>query len=272
MVRIVTDSGCDLPRDIINEYDIKVAPLTVTVSGKSYVETDLSPKEFWKMMKESKELPKTSQPSPGIFAKLFQKITDAGDEPFCITLSSKLSGSYQSATLGNQISGGKATVFDSLAASIAQGIQVLKAARLAAVGKRVDEILQILIKHRDSMKIIIPLYTLENIVKGGRMSKFQGALAKFLNIKVILQGVNGEVKFLKKVRGLNKFKEAVLEIIDGITTNADQIFGISHMDNEEDAEYFKKEMQKRCNAEVLITEMGPTIATYAGLKGMVMSL
>ncbi|OAA29936.1 fatty acid-binding protein DegV [Kosmotoga arenicorallina S304] len=273
MIKLVTDSSCDLPEKLVKEYDIRVIPLSVEIDGKRYTEgKDITPEEYWHRMQTAKALPKTSQPPPAMFADAFKEIIDEGNEPLCITISSKLSGTFQSALVGNDMSGNKAVVFDSLAGSLSHGIQVLMAARLAQSGKKMHEILKALEKYRESVKIIIPLDTLENIVKGGRLSRVQGTVAKLLNIKVILQGVKGEVKMLKKVRGTKRFREAILEIINNLTPEPGRIFGITHVDNLKDALFFKEAIEKRFKSEVIVNAMGPIMATYAGLKGMILAL
>ena len=272
MIKIITDSSCDLPKEIVREYGIEVVPLSVEIDGKRYIEgKDITPEEYWQKMQKAKTLPKTSQPPPAMFADVFKKIIDEGNEPLCITISSKLSGTYQSALVGNDISGNKAVVFDSLAGSLSHGIQVLMAARLSQAGKKMNEILKELERYRKSVKIIIPLDTLENIVKGGRLSRVQGTVAKLLNIKVILHGVEGEVKMLKKVRGMKRFREAILEIINNLNPEPGRIFGITHVDNLEDA-LFISEALKRFGSEVIVNSMGLVMATYAGMKGMILAL
>ncbi|WP_290668266.1 DegV family protein [Kosmotoga sp.] len=272
LIKIITDSSCDLPKEIVREYGIEVVPLSVEIDGKRYIEgKDITPEEYWQKMQKAKTLPKTSQPPPAMFADVFKKIIDEGNEPLCITISSKLSGTYQSALVGNDISGNKAVVFDSLAGSLSHGIQVLMAARLSQAGKKMNEILKELERYRKSVKIIIPLNTLENIVKGGRLSRVQGTVAKLLNIKVILHGVEGEVKMLKKVRGTKRFREAILEIINNLNPEPGRIFGITHVDNLEDA-LFISEALKRFGSEVIVNSMGLVMATYAGMKGMILAL
>jgi len=249
LIKIITDSSCDLPKEIVREYGIEVVPLSVEIDGKRYIEgKDITPEEYWQKMQKAKTLPKTSQPPPAMFADVFKKIIDEGNEPLCITISS-----------------------DSLAGSLSHGIQVLMAARLSQAGKKMNEILKELERYRKSVKIIIPLNTLENIVKGGRLSRVQGTVAKLLNIKVILHGVEGEVKMLKKVRGTKRFREAILEIINNLNPEPGRIFGITHVDNLEDA-LFISEALKRFGSEVIVNSMGPVMATYAGMKGMILAL
>jgi len=274
MVKVVTDSSCDLPLELIESNGITFVPMNVVIDGRSYKEDiDITPREFWKLMSESKTLPKTSQPSPGEFADIFNSIQSEGHTPLCITISSKLSGTCQSAQVGAQLSGNRAIVFDSLAGSLSHGIQVIIASRMALQGKSVEEILHTIEEYRKNVRIIIPLLTLENIIKGGRLSKFQGSLANILNIRIILHGVEGEVKLYKKLRGANRFRQAIIDLIDEASREGKRLFGITHVDNPKDAGYFADEIKKRIpEAEVIIGTMGPTIATYAGIGGLILAL
>lgn len=274
MIKIVTDSSCDLPEKMMKEYDIKVVPLNIEIEGKPYKENvDITAEEFWIKMKTLSKLSKTSQPSPGQFAETFKEIQADGDDPFCITISSKLSGTYQSAVIGGGLSKDKAVVFDSLAGSLAHGVQVLKAARMAKEGKTIPEIIETLKQHVNSMKIIVSLNTLENIVKGGRISKIQGGIARILNMKVLLHAVNGELKILKKMRGAKRLRQNILEMIaQAGTSGTSRIFGITHVDNQSEADFYKEEIMKMFNPpEIIITPMSPVIANYAGPGGMLIT-
>jgi DegV family protein with EDD domain len=213
LIQIITDSAADLPPKIINKYNIHVVPLTVNIDGNEYIDgVDLSPQEFYKKMAAAKNLPKTSQPPVAAFSKMFRNLTSKG-ELLCINISSKLSGTYQTACLAKGISGVDVTVFDSWAATLGQGLQVIKAARLAEKGLSCTEIINKLTQYRNNMNILILLDTLENIVKGGRLSKFQGTLAKLLNIKVLLTGVEGAVVMSERMHGKKKALQRVMDII-----------------------------------------------------------
>lgn len=118
MIKIVTDSAADLPKELIEKYNINVVPLTVKIDGVEYREgIDLSNEEFQTKMLNSKELPKTSQPSPAIFSNIFQKLSQDG-HVLCLTLSSKLSGTFQSANIAKSICELEVEVFDTLAGSL----------------------------------------------------------------------------------------------------------------------------------------------------------
>lgn len=274
MLRIITDSSSDLPAELIAKYGIAVVPLQVTVDGREYTEgVDITPWEFYQKMFASAALPKTSQPAPTAFAKTFEKLSASGEELLCLTISSKLSGTYQSACVGNTMSGNRAVVFDTLAGSLGHGLQVLKAAELAALGHSVEEIIRKLQVYRSEMNILILLDTLENIVKGGRLSKFQGSLAKILNIKVLLEGVEGAVELKEKIRGRRRFFERVIEVIgEKRSSFSDRVFGITHVDNLAEAESLREKIMEKYNPkDVIINTMGSTMGTYAGKNGIIVS-
>lgn len=274
MLRVVTDSSSDLPEELIKKHRIEVVPLKVNVGGKEYIEgVDISPPEFYQRMFAAKVLPKTSQPAPADFARTFSKLSAQGDSILCLTISSKLSGTYQSACTGNTLSGNKAVIFDTLAGSLGHGLQILKVTELAAKGYSLDEIVRELEVYRKEMTILILLDTLENIVKGGRLGKFQGSLAKVLNIKVLLEGVEGAVELRTKVRGRKRFLRKALEVIGQRRSDfADRTFGITHVDNLEDAKFLKEAiLEKYQPKDVIINTMGATMATYAGRNGMIVS-
>lgn len=274
MLQLVADSSCDLSEELIKKHNIHIVPLEVRIDGESYRERiDITPQEFYKKMALSKDLPKTSQPTPAAFAEIFKELSKSGPV-LCITISSGLSGTYQSACMGKEMCGGNITIFDSLAGSLGHGLQLLKAAELAESGHTLDEIVCELNKYRSKRKILILLNTLDNIVKGGRLSKFQGYIGKLLNIKVLLYAdKEGKVILQEKVRGKKKFMETVLNEIIRLCPDIHLTdFGITHFNNPEDTAYFKKELTEKHHAhKVLINEMGCTMATYAGEGGMIVS-
>ena len=148
MIQVITDSAADLPAEIVEKHNITVVPLTVYIDGKEYADgIDISTKEFYEKMAKTKELPKTSQPSAASFIKVFKEL-EAKGELLCINISSKLSGTYQTACLARKLSGVNVAVFDSWAATLGQGLQVIKAALLAEKGMSRDHIIQILTEYK----------------------------------------------------------------------------------------------------------------------------
>lgn len=273
MVRLITDSSADLPEELLKKYHIAVVPLNIYIQDKEFQEGEnITSKEFFHKMFSSDKLPKTSQPSPLAFANVFKQFSK-DDEILCLTISSGLSGTYQSACVGKSMCDLSVTVFDTLAGSLGHGILVLKAAELAEKGLTVNEIVNKLNSYKKSMNILILLDTLENIVKGGRLSRFQGSIAKILNLKILLEGVNGKVVLMEKIRGKKKFLNRVLDVIDERKKDfSNTIFGITHVDNLSDVEFIKNEIIKRFHPkDIIINDMGATMSTYAGKGGMIIS-
>lgn len=273
MIQLITDSSADLPKELIDRYNIVVVPLTITIDGKDYLEgVDITPQEFFEKMSQSKELPKTSQPSPAAFAETFKNLSKNGDI-LCLTISSGLSGTYSSACMGRDMAEVNVTVFDTLAGSLGHGLQLIEAAKLIEKNCSMEEILDHLEDFRRNQNIFILLDTLENIVKGGRLSKFQGALTKVLDIKVLLEGIEGKVEIKDKIRGKKRFLKKALDTIGERKSDfSDTVFGITHINNLADAEYLKDQIMERYHPkDVIINYMGATMGTYAGDGGMIIS-
>lgn len=274
MIQIITDSSADIPKDLLEKYSIHMVPLTICVNGKEYREGfDITPQEFYKEMFASTDLPKTSQPTPARFAQLFSELSGQG-KILCFTVSSKLSGSFGSANLGKELSGNsEVVVFDTEAGSIGHGLQVLKAAEMVQAGYTMDKILSQLTQYRREMKFLILLDTLENIVKGGRLSRLQGSLAKLLNIKAILHNVEGSAEILEKVRGHQKSLQRVVKLVgERCNDYSNRVIGITHVDNLSDAQFLAHELDKLYHPKaIIIHEMGSTIATYAGKSGLIVA-
>ena len=276
MIQIITDSGADLPQNIIKKYNIHVVPLTVNIDGKEYFDgINITSHEFYEKMAAAKTLPKTSQPPAATFVRVFKSLASRG-ELLCINMSSKLSGTYQTACLAREMAGIDVAVFDSWAATLRQGLQVIKAAMLAEKGLSRTEIINKLTAYRNNMTIYVLLGTLENIVKWGRLSKFKGSLARILNIRILLTGVEGSVVMLEKIHGKKKTLQRILErmndTLQGAKDLSTRYFSIAHCDNPKDAELLKNAMMENFQpCDVIVNDMGSTIATYAGQGGMVIS-
>lgn len=278
MINIVTDSSCDLSEEYIKKHNIRVVPLYVRFGDEEYLDgVDITPQEFYEKMYKFPKLPKTAQPSPAAFLKAFKESAEEGAKTLCITLTSRLSGTFQSANIAKNMSGlgDDVAVFDSLSATGGINLQIMQAVEMIKEGLNLDEIVEKLKKYRDEeMTMVALLNTLENVVKGGRLSKFQGAIGNFLNIKVILDIVDGTVVVAEKLRGKKQLFERSLEkIAERVSDFSKRVFFINHVDNWEDAEFLKQEIIDRFNPkDVILGYMGPTISTYAGKGGIVISL
>lgn len=270
-MQIITDSASDIPKELIEEYDILVVPLNIEIDEKNYIDgVEISHYEFYEKMAASHDIPKTSQPSPQSFIDAFKEGLHKYGEILSIHLSSKLSGTYDGAMLAKRIVGGNIEVFDTLSGSLGIGLQVLKAAQLAKQGLKIDNIIEKLKEYRDEMKVIVYLEDLENAVKGGRVTKTKEVIANLLNLKPIVHVEEGYVKVLKTVRGKKKAIRSLLTMMEEKNINfKERIVGITHCDSLEEALKLKEEIIKKFNpAEVMVTTMGPVIGTHAGIGGL----
>lgn len=275
MIHIVSDSSCDLPDEYLAAHHIPIVPLTIIFPDAEYREKiDIAPEEFYKKMTSSNTLPKTTQPSPAAFLKVFEETASPGDEILCITISSKLSGTFQSANVAKTMTSIPVTVFDSLAASSGHALQVMKAVDMRDKGCSMAEIVDAISEFRRHMTIFVYLQTLENIVKGGRITRFQGTVASIMNIKLICEGIEGEVVPLEKVRGNKRAVERLISLIGerGNGNLSNTTVCITHAQNLQDAELIKTEIINRYNCQnVLIYPVGPTIGAYTGIGGLVIT-
>lgn len=270
-MKIVTDSSCDLPKNLIDKYNIDVIPLKIEIDGKDYTDgVDLNHEEFFTKMKISPSLPKTSQPSPQSFFDSFKNGVEDYKEVLSIHLSSKLSATFDAANVAKEKFDGDIETFDTLSGSIGVGLQVLKACELAKEGVSKSVLLERLREYRDQMNIVVYLETLENAVKGGRVSKPKEFVANLFNLKPIVHVDKGYVKILKTLRGKKRGVRTLIDEMENKNIDfKDRIIGITHCDCLDDALALRDEIiEKFSPKEVLLTTMGPVIGTHAGPGGL----
>ena len=199
-VKIIVDSTSDLTPEVAQQ--VKIVPLTIHFGEKQYVSgVDIDSKKFYEMLVESDVLPTTSQPTPYAFSQVFQEVVDAGDTAVCLTVSSKLSGTYQSATIAAEEFPGKIFVVDTLTVAIGGGILAEYALQLANSGMTAEEIAQDVLAQRQKVRVLALVDTLEYLKKGGRISSTVAFAGGLLNIKPVISVTDGEVKMMGKARG-----------------------------------------------------------------------
>ncbi len=194
-IRVVADSGCDLPEDVVTEQHITIVPLTVRFGEEEYA--DIGVKEFWEKCRQSPALPETAAPSPGAFATTFRQLAAQGaDGVVCINLSSRLSATIQSAQAAAREVADviPVRVIDSLSVSLGQGLQIIAAARLAEAGRGLDEVADGTSAMVTRMRVFAVLDTLENLKKGGRIGGAQALVGSLLSIKPVIQVKEGAVE------------------------------------------------------------------------------
>lgn len=280
-LRVITDTSCDLPDKELEQYDIEMIPLKVTFdNGETFLDRfELVPANFVKKMKLSKKLPKTSAPDPHTFMEYFEKGLREMGEVLFVSLSSGLSSTYQTAQLAcNMLGSEKVKVFDTLSASLGTGIMAIKAAHMSAQGLSLDVIIDRLTRMRSSREVIFTLDTLENVVKGGRLTRAEGLAGTLLHIKPILRGTDqGVPVVIEKVKGRKGAMRRLVSLLGevaGTSLKKDKLIGVSHVNCEQDAIDLSKEIIKAYNPvnQIIISEMSATIGTYAGEGGLMINV
>ncbi|PWG00812.1 DegV family protein [Levilactobacillus bambusae] len=267
-IKIVTDSSAGLTDEEVKENNITIVPLTVMVDGTIYVEREsITNDEFITKMETAKALPKTSQPSLGAFVETFDRLGEDGSSVICIDMLEAISGTVHAAEQAATLSKTDVTVIDSQTTDRALAFQVLEAAKLANEGADKQTIIDAVAKVRDHTKLYMGIVNLDNIVKGGRLSKAAGAITSLLNIKIVLEVTDGELKIRSKGRGMKNIKKYFDKVIDQMahTPNIRQI-GISHADGLDSANKLAERLAPLFpNVNILVRETVPIIATYAGV-------
>ena len=213
-VKIICDSAADITSAFAKENDIKIIPLKTIIDGREYLDgVELSPEEFYKLQKETKDFPTTSQISPAEFADAYREVTEGGDEAIVITISSGLSGTYQSATIAEAEYEGKVFVVDSLNVAIGEQLLVHLALRLKDEGISAAEIANRLNSTREKIRLLASFDTLEYLFRGGRLSRTSAVAGAMLNIKPIFTIENGKLEIVAKARGNKGRNSAMNDIV-----------------------------------------------------------
>lgn len=266
-IKIVTDSTMDMPQEMIEQLGIVVVPLAITINGETYFDrVNLEPVEFIEMMENSKELPKSSQPSAGAFLEVYDQLGQEGYEVLSIHMTGKMSGTVRSAESAAQMTDTKVTVLDSKFISKALAFQVKEAAEMANQGKNMAEILDRLETVRDHTKLYIMVDTLENMVKGGRIGKGKAFIGSLLNIKPIASLEGAEYNPVAKVRSHSQVvKFMAKQFAEDVKGKTIRSVGIVHAEAQELSKKLKDSIYELTGfQDVEIEYTGPAISTHTG--------
>jgi len=272
-VGIVTDSTNCLPAELIEEYDIRVAPYHLIMDGEDYRDQiDITPAKFWRMFKDLKELPTTSAVSPGDYADIFTELAKSTDSIVCVIISRALSAAYKSAEIARETVMAEhpnlnIELIDSKNSVGALGFVVLEAARAAQAGKSLADVVKIAQDLVPRVKFISAFETLKYLIRGGRAPK-TAVIGEVLGIKPIIGIVKptGLVDSLGKPRGKRK---AMLKLVDLVKDHADTDkplhVMVHYTDCIEDGEELKEIVISRYNcAELYMTDLTPVMTTHTG--------
>ncbi|TYS63567.1 DegV family protein [Sutcliffiella horikoshii] len=266
-VKIVTDSTVDIEQSIIEELNIEIVPLSITIDGESYIDRfGIKPDEFMEKMKHSIELPKSSQPAVGSFVDVYNRLGEDGSKILSIHMTGGMSGTVGSAESAANISESDVTVIDSRFISFALSFQVVAAAKMANEGKELQEIINKLNDIRSNTELYLMVDTLDNLVKGGRIGRGKALIGSLLNIKPIASLADGVYTPVTKARShsqvikyyTKQFKEDIAgKLVKGI--------GIAHAGSLKQAQALKDALYEASGFEdIQIAYTTPVISTHTG--------
>jgi len=268
MLRIVTDSSAGIPGDLLETYDIEVVPLNVHFGKTAYQEgVDIDNTQFYQMLSQAEELPTTSQPSAGQFHEVYSRLTANGDSVISIHISTKLSGTYQSAMAAKaMLPEADITVIDTLSVSMGHGLIVLAAAEAVQKGRGRDEVIALAQRVIDGMEIIIVVDTLEYLQKGGRIGGAAAFLGTLLSLKPLLEIRDGRVEPLERVRTRRKAVRRALQVLaERFDGQGPLRLMVLHAQCPEEAEKLAQQVKGTFDCAVLYSaEISPVIGTHGG--------
>ena len=273
--KIIGDSCTDLTDEMKKEGFVSLVPLTLSIEGEDFIDDEtFDQKVFIDKMKASPECPKSACPSPERYMREFE----GEEECYVVTLSGKLSGSYNSAVLARSMyleehPEAKIEIVDSQSASCGQMLIALKIRELKEKGLSFEEVQKKITEFRDNMKTKFVLESLENLRKNGRLTNMTAMICNVLSIKPVMAAKEGEIIKIDQARGTNK---ALLRMIDYIVEDAKDVtfktLGISHCNNRERAEFVKQEILKRVPfKECVIVNTAGVATLYANDGGIIVS-
>jgi len=273
--KIIGDSCTDLSKELREEGFVSLVPLTLMIKSESFVDDEtFNQKEFIEKMKASEECPKSSCPSPERYMREFE----GEEECYVITLSSRLSGSYNSAVLAKNMyleehPEAKIEIVDSRSASCGQTLLALKIKEMKEKGLSFEAVKEKITEFRDNMETRFVLESLENLRKNGRLSRMTFTICNVLNIRPVMRADDGEIVKVDQVRG---HKKALLRMVEHIAEDAKSALKetvvIAHCNNRERAEMIKQEILKRVPfKKSIIVEMAGVATLYANDGGIIVS-
>lgn len=274
-IKIVVDSGCDLTEKIKKDNNIISVPLNLFLGDRNFIDDDSLDKEkFLSDMTVSKELCKTAAPAPKLFLDAYKGLEDI----FVVTLSSELSGSYNSAKTASRLYlediGKKFIhVFDSLSASVGETLIALKINELARLDFSKQKIIDGVNNFISGMNTYFILEKFDNFVKSGRISPCIARLASFFNIKPICKGKDGKPVLADKARGYDRAIEKLINMINKTISNPEEkILGITHVKCLKKAIELKNRLLEKVNfKDVIIMSASGLCSVYADLGGLIVA-
>lgn len=266
MIKIVTDSTADIPKPLLERYDIQVVPVNIQFGHETYEEgITIDRPTFFQKLEEV--IPTSSQPAPGKLAEVYRQLADEGHSILSLHVTSKHSGTYQSALLAKSMAPeADIKAFDTLSISMGTGYQVLAAARAAEEGKSMEEILQLLEGIRSRMHLYFTPATLKYLQKSGRVGKLAGALASLLSVKPIIKVEDGLLEAFQNVRTRGKALDRLVELTgEAVGTTQPVKLAIPHAQADAEAEALRARLERTFNCEEMhVVDLACSLTVHGG--------
>lgn len=267
-IAVVTDSAACVPAHLVEEYGIHVVPFELVWDGQSYRDgVDIVPAEVYRRLREGKSWPTTSQPSLGDFATLYTQLSQEVEGIVSIHIPDTLSGTLQAARLAaEQVNASvPIRIVDAGTAAIAEGFVVLAAARAAAAGAGLDEVVAAAESVIPRVGLFATLETLEHLQRGGRVGEAAALLGSRLHLHPILYLAEGQVKVAGVTRSRRKALEEIVNLMVQRVGTHPLCVSVFHADAPEDVEYLRREVNARFNCRgFYITEFTPVMGAHTG--------
>lgn len=267
-MKIITDSTADLTKELYEKRDITAVPLTIHLGDRTWRDfCDIDPDEFYSLLERSEEVPTTSQPSPQDFISAFAPYVEKGEPILSIHISSRLSGTYQSANLArNHFPNSRIEVVDSRQASLGLGQIILLLTEKIDKGKAFDEVVRTARYLADREKTYFSVDSLQYLQRGGRIGKAQAFLGALMKIKPLMRLVEGEVQPVEKIRTTERLLNRFVELLEKEAQQDRGVrYSLAESGNTDLVDGLLERLQKVKNAKpVYRAKIGGVIASHAG--------
>lgn len=263
-IGVVTDSTSDIPSDLSESLGIEVVPAIVTIEGETFQDgVDLSREDLYRRLPNLKSPVTTAAPSPVLFDRAYTKVFGSGvDKILSIHLPAKLSGMYNVAVQGAQPFGDKITVVESGQISLGMGFQAIEAASLAKTGASFEQVLDAARRARRSVRLIAMIDNLTYLQRGGRIGWLSAGVGNFLQVKLLIEVVEGDINRLGQVRTANKAMSKLIQITE--EWGPLKRFAVAHSANPEQAHSYASQMSGRSETEPLVVDVTTAIGAHVG--------
>lgn len=267
-IAIVTDSAASVPPELAREVGLEIVPMGIQIGNQFLREgIDMTTEEFYRQLEEKENIT-TSQPSPGDFLDVYNRLVSKAKEIISIHVTSKQSGTVRVAELLKEHIPVRITVVDSESASMGQGFIALAAARAALLGKSREEILEIIKRAKEKVAVFVAVPTMKYLARSGKVSRLQAMVASLLTIKPILGVKDGLVQAIDKKRSYEQALQRLIDLVEERFPTEKLTIAVLHSNALTMAEDFKEKVKARLrSAQVFIAEMGASLAVHGG-QGM----